>query len=1119
MEIVDASKIKGTRKNSNIKFTKRKKITKLNVPRKDLSNQLDVVAKKVFGIDDLDESAPSDDSNIWAKTDAVFRNAKSSYDAISQPFQSEPRVYKLRPPSSTVSNIANADDLGNEEVIPVPASDNVLENVGKLSEAAEASMEEEVRTFLDPFLLPAPWVRKKDYDGKFIFFNPITRQKKREQPVELWEQKLAMLSKLQINEEFSGWIYKEDEVERRRRARILLDFEKKLQSEIVRREQSPSDREQVEDVLFDIVEEVSRRQSREQRRLRAEQTRVTRHWWHPATIGYRMQRLGTFELNVAEGEDGRPLLTDHDYVRLLISPAGCLLPLEISGSVRARMRLPPSPPSLLGDNNNGVSTAATALTGGLLRLLRLPEDLSTSVSTFSLSGAEGKKKREEAQALRALLAKYDEEHGEEVEENDDEKQKKTGKDKGKDDKDDRNKNNNVNGMDGKNKTAGLQAGTGKKAMYHSHQRSSVKDHVSRNRLALTLPDGPPLDAVVMTLTVLLDPPPLFVKRPPTPEEIKDMKKKRALFNTHHETGPDTGKVHEGGGDTDVPTDNANVDAVPRSSRLQSNMDLNPNHNSSRHGLLQAIRDRTRWPPTMKMNTTPIQMMSKQINHNDAQHIPIPIPANIYDTAARTAFETDFLRELAEACCIPTDLITIQEVNISVSLSNNNTIDTNTHQSDRCHTKDEFSSSNKDVEIKSSSSTSTSQDYTLHGDDEITHIILHIYPLLFIPYPDNHKHNHNYNHGSHCIKPKELVFSTDSLKILLGSNHDDMTCSKSKPLVADKRTLYKCGKDICSLLYYTYSSNKEIKQTENTENITSTSTNKNNTSIRIQVHGAEDTSTSMLKMGMDKIIKEGSISNTNATTASTSTTSTSMCSHVESTFNSNSKDPTNELNIQYPIIATASKTTVSSVHTDSPDDAIDDDINVNNSKAYIKSNDTHNITNTVMINPPCEKFENSVGDVDVDDYDEEDAAGAVITKHLKYRNNQCQSSSDDGKSDMIMNNIEKEMITIDEKKNNEKNDGVERDKDCETDPSLSSLLSSVAPLLLEERITLRGTSLVIRGHYRFSSSSFSDDDLLGPTSCQCQIQCQCSCAHRNHYNHDENNNVEDDNNHENNSNKF
>ena len=60
------------------------------------------------------------------------------------------------------------------------------------------------------------------------------------------------LSKLKLNEGGTGWVYNESEVERRRRLRVLTDFEGKLRTEIFRREQNPTDLEQVNTYLYYI---------------------------------------------------------------------------------------------------------------------------------------------------------------------------------------------------------------------------------------------------------------------------------------------------------------------------------------------------------------------------------------------------------------------------------------------------------------------------------------------------------------------------------------------------------------------------------------------------------------------------------------------------------------------------------------------------------------------------------------------------------------------------------------------------------------------------------------------------------------------------------------------------
>ena len=103
----------------------------------------------------------------------------------------------------------------------------------------ELTIEEQLETYLDPFTLVKSGSR-----------------------VEVWKDKLDLLDKITPREDLDGYEYREDFYEQRYRVSIQEQFQRRMKDEIWRREQYPTDIEQVEDVLYDIVEAIASRQDR-----------------------------------------------------------------------------------------------------------------------------------------------------------------------------------------------------------------------------------------------------------------------------------------------------------------------------------------------------------------------------------------------------------------------------------------------------------------------------------------------------------------------------------------------------------------------------------------------------------------------------------------------------------------------------------------------------------------------------------------------------------------------------------------------------------------------------------------------------------------------------------------
>jgi len=302
-----------------IKLTRRNHLLKLELTDS-LSKNLEKVASTLYDLK-IRPTRKANNSKSWKMTDGLMLEAKKSYDEIINAFHSEPRVYKfpstkekiwsinalnmsssidldtdsittahsllsaiskpqstLSRPQSTVSqpppllsnrsqqqqslsihSNSNSKQTSEASKLLIVDADttshaqSVEEKISILSEGGrvppsiivpsismkELTIEEQLETYLDPFTLVEPGSR-----------------------VEVWKDKLDLLDKITPREDLDGYEYREDFYEQRYRVSIQEQFQRRMKDEIWRREQYPTDIEQVEDVLYDIVEAIASRQDR-----------------------------------------------------------------------------------------------------------------------------------------------------------------------------------------------------------------------------------------------------------------------------------------------------------------------------------------------------------------------------------------------------------------------------------------------------------------------------------------------------------------------------------------------------------------------------------------------------------------------------------------------------------------------------------------------------------------------------------------------------------------------------------------------------------------------------------------------------------------------------------------
>jgi len=180
-------------------------------------------------------------------------------------------------------------------------------------------------TYFDPFDVPKPWITKKTLTGKYYFIHEFTGERVDIQPAVLWETKYEKIRKLTPNDDRTGFEYVEDEEEVNTRLENLSVYEEKLLEEIKRRETKPTRVEQVEDCLFDMVEHVHNATETlavEEKLAKLERKRRS---WNTCTRGYRMVKLGTSM--TAEGVVQK-VVSDLDFSDMAISDFGGMFALN-----------------------------------------------------------------------------------------------------------------------------------------------------------------------------------------------------------------------------------------------------------------------------------------------------------------------------------------------------------------------------------------------------------------------------------------------------------------------------------------------------------------------------------------------------------------------------------------------------------------------------------------------------------------------------------------------------------------------------------------------------------------------------------------------------------------------
>ena len=120
-------------------------------------------------------------------------------------------------------------------------------------------------------------------------------------------------------EDLDGYEYRESEEERNFRFIKQLEYQERLQLEVERREENPTELEQVEDVLYAIVDTICIAEEELIAERKAHRKKEMQQSWNLATRGYPMKHLKENELE--SGEKTR-VVSNFDFNNILISETG-----------------------------------------------------------------------------------------------------------------------------------------------------------------------------------------------------------------------------------------------------------------------------------------------------------------------------------------------------------------------------------------------------------------------------------------------------------------------------------------------------------------------------------------------------------------------------------------------------------------------------------------------------------------------------------------------------------------------------------------------------------------------------------------------------------------------------
>lgn len=287
-----------------------------------LTHQLASVEHGIYNFGVKNPASPTkvvvQDSSIWQTTDDIlYKNAKQSYDNIINTFTKQPRVYKLASIKERIwkendDNFARlSSSVGN--VVAPPSIQTT-----KSDKRTSPSKKKKKLKKPDELTSDVESIDEESSLGKDILdtvINPFQVGS----VGEVWKEKLDILEKLTPREDMEGFEYRENYNEQQYRFSLQNFYAEKMKEEIYRRQQNPTDIEQVEDAIFDVIEKVVTKVEQDAVETVANRVKIFLDQRHPSTMGCKLKRLPAIENE--EGEISY-ILSDLEHADLTITPAG-----------------------------------------------------------------------------------------------------------------------------------------------------------------------------------------------------------------------------------------------------------------------------------------------------------------------------------------------------------------------------------------------------------------------------------------------------------------------------------------------------------------------------------------------------------------------------------------------------------------------------------------------------------------------------------------------------------------------------------------------------------------------------------------------------------------------------
>jgi hypothetical protein len=294
-----------------ISTTDRNVFTKLELIG-DAKSQVEAVQRRIYNLD-FSLLQPAANNLHWATTDDIlYSEAKRSYENITNAFLKSPRVYKLEAMGKRHQEKHSAELLLSQSLAalpsiqPSPKRKRKNRNKFELEELPPTDL---AQTFINPFV-------EGNYD-------------------QVWKEKLQLLEKLTPREDLDGYEYRETYDEQQYRQSLERDFQERLQVKMGRRIEQPTDDEQVEDVIYEMIECLCGHFSAIDKQHRLEIHMRRQRLDNPATLGYKKKSL--MKLETPEGVVTQ-VVTDKEFIDVLVSKAGWVIPRTVPGQVVAQHR-------------------------------------------------------------------------------------------------------------------------------------------------------------------------------------------------------------------------------------------------------------------------------------------------------------------------------------------------------------------------------------------------------------------------------------------------------------------------------------------------------------------------------------------------------------------------------------------------------------------------------------------------------------------------------------------------------------------------------------------------------------------------------------------------------------